>query len=271
MRGASAKTLTSVLATVDELVAGGAEAHLLGNQLFEVVSILDQQPALRRILTDPSIEDERKAELARSIFGAQVTQATTDAIIAAVTGRWSSSRELADGLEEAGVAAHVAGADKSGKLDDLEDDLFRFGRIVAGDAELRGVLTDRTVPDDAKTALLDNLIKTKSSASGKALIGQAVAARAGRFEPTLARFGDLAAARRERLMATVRVAYTLDDSEKERLAAALGRQYGRDVHLNVVVDPAVIGGISVEIGEEIIDGTVSSQLEDARRRISGRP
>lgn len=281
MRGASAKTLVGVLSRVDKVVGGGADAAELGSELFEVVTVLDQQPALRRVLTDPSLEADRKADLARSIFGSQLSDSTIDIVRAAVGGRWSSARDLVDGLEEAGVAAHVAGADDAGKLDDLEDDLFRFGRIVAGDAELRGVLTDRSIPQDAKVGLLDNLLKTesglldklrrtnKSSESGKALIIQAVAARTGRFEPTLTRFGELAAARRKRMLATVRVAYALDNADRERLAAALERQYGQEVHLNVVVDPSVIGGISVEIGEDVIDGTVASRLEDARRQIGG--
>lgn len=269
MRGSSGKTLATVLSAVDEHVQDGAEAHLLGNQLFQVVGVLDKQPALRRVLTDPSLEEDRKAELATSIFGSQVTASTAEVIGTAVKGRWSAARDLADALEQAGVAAHVAGADKEGKLDDLEDDLFRFGRIVAANSELRGVLTDRSVPLEGRAGLLDSLLGTKSTASGRALIGQAVAARSGRFEPTLAEIGELAAERRKRVLATVRVAYELADDEKERLAAALGRQYGREVHLNVVVDPGVIGGISVEIGDEVIDGTVSSRLEDARRRIGG--
>ena len=70
-------------------------------------------------------------------------------------------------------------------------------------------------------------------------------------------------------VATVRVARPLPDAEVDRLAAALTAQYGRPVHLNLLVDPSVLGGIRVEIGDDVIDGTVSSRLDDARRRLVG--
>ena len=53
------------------------------------------------------------------------------------------------------------------------------------------------------------------------------------------------------------------------MSGVLARQYDRPVHLNVVVDPEVIGGIRVEIGDDVIDGTVSSRLDEARRRLAG--
>ncbi|MGB9012903.1 MAG: F0F1 ATP synthase subunit delta, partial [Aeromicrobium sp.] len=75
--------------------------------------------------------------------------------------------------------------------------------------------------------------------------------------------------RRNRLLAEVRVAYELADAEKERLAAALTTKYGRDVHLNIVVDTSIVGGISVSVGDEIVDGTMSTRLEAARRQLAG--
>jgi F-type H+-transporting ATPase subunit delta len=82
-------------------------------------------------------------------------------------------------------------------------------------------------------------------------------------------FSKIAADRRERFVATVRSAAPLSESDRSRLAAALERQYGRPVHLNVVVDPDVLGGLRVEVGEEVIDGTVANKLDDARRRLEG--
>jgi F-type H+-transporting ATPase subunit delta len=71
------------------------------------------------------------------------------------------------------------------------------------------------------------------------------------------------------VVATVRVARPLDKADQKRLAEVLGQQYSTTVHLNVVVDPDVLGGIRVEIGDEVIDGTIASRLDDARRRLAG--
>lgn len=266
MRGISAKSLAAVLEAVNADKGTDAE---LGDELFSVVGVLDGAPALRRILTDPSTEDQAKAALAKKVFGGKVGDGTLKVITVAVQSRWSSGRDLADGLEIAGVTAHVAAADKAGELEALETELFDFNRVVAGDSELRQVITDRTVPTGPKAELVAKLLDGKVAKATAALAKQAVAARTGSFDKALSAFADTAAARRNRLLAEVRVAYPIGDGEKQRLAAALAAKYGREVHLNTIVDPDVVGGISVAIGDEIVDGTVSSRLEDARRRIAG--
>jgi len=266
MRGVSAKSLVKVLEAVD---TEKGDPSKLGDELFDVVGVLDGAPALRRILTDPSTEDQAKAQLATKVFGGKVSDGTLKVITVAVQSRWSSGRDLADGLEIAGVTAHVAAADKAGELDALENELFDLNRAILGDPELRQVITDRTVPTALKAKLIGNLIDGKVSKATAALAKQAVAARTGSFDKALAAFADTAAARRNRLLAQVRVAYPMGDDEKQRLAAALAAKYGREVHINTIVDPEVVGGISVAVGDEIVDGTVSSRLEDARRRIAG--
>ncbi|KRC64379.1 hypothetical protein ASE12_06120 [Aeromicrobium sp. Root236] len=266
MRGISAKSLVEVLAAVD---AAKGKAGDLGAELFGVVSTLDGAPALRRVLTDPSTEAEAKVGLAKQVFGGQVSADTLAVLNAAVSGRWASMRDLTDGLETAGVAAEVAAADAAGELDALETELFEVERIVRSDADLRQVVSDRGIPADAKGALLASILEGKVTGATLALATQAAAARTGSFEKVLSTFGDTVAARRSRLLAEVRVAYELADAEKTRLAKALAKKYGRDVHLNIVVDPSVVGGIAVSVGDEVVDGTMSTRLEVARRRLAG--
>lgn len=269
MRGVSARSLTTVLETVDQEVAGGADGTRLGDELFSVVALLDAEVGLRRILTDPSTETAAQEGLARTLLGDRVSPPTLKVVASAIGCRWSSARNLPDALERAGVAAHVAHAERIGELDALEDELFRFGRVVAAESELRRVVGDRTAPAAPKQQVVERLLAGKTTAATLALVKQAVVAREKSFESTLDEFGGLAAARRRRLVATVRAAYTLDHAERDRLAAALGRKYGQEVHVNVIVDEGVLGGLSVEIGDEIIDGTVASRLSDARRRMAG--
>lgn len=266
MRGISAKSLADVLAAVD---AAQGDADAIGTELFGVVRILDGSPQLRRTLADPAIESGAQDGLARTVFGDRIGPGALSVVTVAASSRWSSGRDMSDALETAGVLAHVIAADQAGSLDALEDQLFGFGRIVAEDSELRQVITDRTIDADAKDTLIGRLLDTKVSASVEALAKQAATARTGSFEKRLVAFSDIVAARRNRTPAVVRVAYELGDDEKARLTAALSAKYGRDVHLNIIVDPDVVGGISVAVGDQVSDGTVSSRLEDARRRIAG--
>ncbi|EFQ83021.1 ATP synthase F1, delta subunit [Aeromicrobium marinum DSM 15272] len=266
MRGISAKSLADVLAAVDAATGSTGD---LGAELFGAVAVLDGAPALRRVLTDPSTEDEAKAGLAAQVFGGKVGADAVAVIETAARGRWGSSRDLTDGLETAGVSALVAAADAAGELDALETELFEVGRLVRSDAELRQVVSDRSVATDAKATLLASLVGGKVTGPTLALATQAAAARTGSFERAIAAFGETVAARRHRLLAEVRVAAELGATETDRLARALAAKYGREVHLNIIVDPSVLGGIAVSVGDESVDGSMSTRLENARRRLAG--
>lgn len=266
MRGISARSLDEVLSAVNAVQNPSVE---LGAELFDVVAVLDREPALRRVLTDPSTEAAAKSLLAKQVFGGQLSADALSVLETAAGGRWASGRDLTDGIETAGVTAVVATADAAGELDAVETELFEVGGLVRSDAELRQVVSDRALPAAAKGELLSTLLRGKVTATTLALAVQASVARTGSFEKALAAFGDTAAARRSRLLAEVRVAYDLDDTEKGRLASALGKKYGRDVHLNIVVDPTVIGGLTVSVADEVVDGSMSTRLEVARRRLAG--
>jgi F-type H+-transporting ATPase subunit delta len=91
----------------------------------------------------------------------------------------------------------------------------------------------------------------------------------GTVEAALQEYLDLAAEALQEAVATVHTARELSAEEQQRLTAALGKQYAKDVQLHVVVDPELVGGLRVEIGDDVIDGTVASRLDDARRRMAG--
>lgn len=266
MRGTSATSLDAVLEATKAQAPGAPE---LGDELFAVVAVLDSTRSLRRVLTDPSVGPEPKVRLATTVFGSELSDAAQSVVDEAVSGRWSAGRDLADAIEAAGVTAYVAAADAAGESDRVQDELFAFSHLVTGDHELRAVLTDRTYPSEAKATLVRELLDGKASAAGRALAAQAVIARSGNYERTIKSFAKIAADFRSRLVATVRVAAPLSEDLGRRLAASLASKYGHDVHLNVHVDPTVVGGISVTIGDDTIDGSISSRLADARRRIAG--
>jgi len=265
MRGISAVTLEEVLAAVD----GSATSSNIGDELFAVTGLLDSTPSLRRVLTDPATEPDARAGLVTEVLGDKVSADTLAALVVAVKGRWSAGRDLTDGLEIAGVAAHVAAADKDGQLEAMESELFEVGRIIDADRELRRTLTDRATSAAAKATLIDTIFDGKVTPPTVALVRQAAAARTASFDRVLSTFADEVAARRSRLLAEVRSTYELSEDELSRIAAALSKRYDRDFHLNTVIDPDVVGGIRVSVGGDVIDGSISSRLEDARRLLAG--
>jgi F-type H+-transporting ATPase subunit delta len=251
MRGVSAETREAVLAVVDRQVSDGADAAELGDDLFAVVGVLDAQPALRRMLTNPSSSSDAKNGLVARLFDGKIGAPAFEA------------------LEDAGVEAHLAGAERSGDLESAEDELFRFSRVVHGNPALRAALSDRTMSVARKRELVGALLEKRALSATVSLVKQAVAARRRAFELTLEDYVEVAAARRNQLVATVRAAYDLDLDQRERLATALQGLYGKPVHINVVVEPSLLGGATIEVGGEVIDSSVSGRLEQARRKMAG--
>lgn len=245
-------------------------ATTLGEELFAVARLLDSRASLRRALTDPSREGEAKAQLIQRLLRDQVSEPTLDLVSGLVRARWSSARDLADACEHLGATALVVSAEREGRLDAVEDELFRFGRIVAGNPDLRAVLSDRSVPASNKDDLVVRLLDRKVAPQTLRLASQAVAhPRGRRLEAALEAYAQVAAERRERLVADVVAAVPLTQEQRERLEVALVRLYGHQVQLNVDVDPAVIGGLRLQVGDEVIDSTVLTRLADARRRLAG--
>ncbi len=263
--------MTEVEERLEPLVGDPRAATELGNELFAAAGVLATQSALRRALGDPSRPEQARADLATALFGGKVSDATAGLIAAVAAARWSAPGDLTDAVEQLAAEAIVAAAEHEGRLDDLEDELFRFGRVVASEPDLRIALTNPFLPASAKRDLLDNMLAAKVTPEALRLITEAAVNPLGRsLDVSLDEYARLAARRRERLVAEVHVAVPLTDRQRGRLAAALGTAYGHQVHLNVVLDPKVTGGMTVRIGDDLIDGSVATRLAEAGRRLVAR-
>lgn len=270
MQGTSRGSLAAGQERLEALLsAPGTDRAAVADALFAVTGLLDSNASLRRALTDPSRDGEAKVGLAGRLLDGKIDGGVVDLVSGLARSRWAQSRDLGDALELMAVTSVIASAQDSGDLDRVEDELFRFRRTVDGDVDLRSALTDRTASGERKAALVSQLLEGKVAPVTLRLARQAVlAARGLRFDAVLEEYGELAAKRREQLVAHVVVALPLEEAHRERLTQALSRQYGKPIHLNVDVDPEVLGGVRVEIGDEIIDGTIARRLDDARRRIT---
>jgi F-type H+-transporting ATPase subunit delta len=269
VRGASRASLAESRDRLAAALTDGADAGQLGDELFSVARLLDGEPGLRRMLSDPSRESGAKTGLVAALLAGKISAATIEQVSGLVSGHWSAPGDLADAAEQLAVLAIAAEAENAGALDELEDELFRFGRVVDAEPDLRVALSNPFVTAEPKQQLLDTLLAGKITQPSLRLITQAAFHPRGRsLEASLAQYARLVAERRERLVAEVHVAIDLSDDLRGRLAAALAAAYGHDVHLNVVIDPQVIGGMSVRIGDELIDGSMASRLAELRRRLA---
>jgi F-type H+-transporting ATPase subunit delta len=163
----------------------------------------------------------------------------------------------------AGALFEVARAE--GNLDEVEDELFRFARNLEGSDALRNALTDDMVPADKRQAIVEDLLGGKASPTTTQLVSFVVGSGRGRDLPAIiGKLVERAAGEKQRAVAEVRSAIPLDDDQKHRLAAALANATGKQVEVKVVVDPSVLGGIVATVGDQVIDGSVRTKLDQLK-------
>lgn len=274
MMGASREALAAARERLDALVDNtGVDVAALAGELASVTALLDREVSLRRVLTDPAQAGEAKAELAGRLLTGQVGGECVDLVSGMVRSRWSASRDLVDAVEQLADTTDLVAAERQGTLDSVEDELFRFGRIVATSPELRGALgakDDSPAAKAARSELVHRLLGGRAQDVTERLVVRLVENPRGRsLEAGLEALSALAAERRGRSVAMVTSAVPLTDAQRQRLGDVLARLYGRPVQLNLDVDPTVLGGISVRIGDEVINGTVSDRLDEVVRRMAG--
>lgn len=274
MQGASRDALAGLrdaLTRSVESTADAAALQRLSEDLFAVVSLLAGTGSLRRTISDPALDADAKVGLVDRLLAGKLGDAGLDLVRQTARSRWAEPRDVVDALEAIAVEAALSQAEQDNQLDEVEDQLFRFERIVNGEPDLRTALTDRNLPADRKQALLARLLDGKVAPVTKALVERAVLSPRGRtLERVLDEFLRLAAQRRSRLVARVTTAVPLSDDQQSRLADALAREFGGEVRLQVVIDASLLGGLTVRVGDELIDASVLRQLDTAHRKLTGR-
>ncbi|MEV4315828.1 F0F1 ATP synthase subunit delta [Actinocrispum sp. NPDC049592] len=270
LHAASREALASAELKLLDLAESGATLDTVGDELFGVVGLLTREAGLRRPLADSSAEPERRADLVRRLLSGKLSDDTVGLLVSVVSARWSNPRELVDGVESLGRTALLVAAERAGTLDTVEDELFRLGRIVAADGELERLLSDSAAPAEAKLSLLRSLTAAKVDPTTEKLAEALVSyPRGRRAVEGLEELADLAAKRRERSVAHVTSVVALSEQQQDRLAATLTRIYARPIALHIEVDPDLLGGMVIKVGDEIIDGSAAGRLDAIRRRLAG--
>ena len=266
MRGASGESLAAARESLAALTSvPTTDVTALSDDLAAIAALLGSEISLRRLLTDPARSGEQRAAIVTELLTGKVGGAAVDLVAGVVRSRWSQPRDLAEAIDELSVEAELALAERAGSLDAVEDDLFRFGRILAAEPELASGLSER-IPAQQRTGLVDSLLAGKANPSALRLIHRVVASPRGTSVlDGVDRLGSIAATHRERITALVTAVVPLTEAQRSRLIEILSRGYGKQIRLNVELDPELIGGMTIRIGDDIIDGSLVTRLAEASR------
>ena len=270
--GSSRNSLAATRALLDKSLSGlsGEAAAALSSDLFVVVNVLGQNVSLRRAITDPARSAEDKGELLKQLFGSKISETAQSIAISAAVNRWSSPSDLLISMEQIAIQAEAGAANARGHLDQLEDELFTFSRILVSNQDLRNALNGNSDAVTEKRALVNQVLKSASS-SARALVGQIVNGLWGRnIETALADILHATAEHRNLVVAKVSSAIDLTTEQKNKLATVLSKQIGQAVRINVETNPKVVGGVSIRFRDELIDGTVISRMAEASQALAGK-
>ncbi len=260
----SSGKLLAQAATLDDLGLG-----TLGDDLVGVGGLLHREPALRRTLSEATTAVDRRADLMSSLLSGKVGRPAATIVDFVLRQAWATGRDLAEAFVQLGRTAMFLRAERAGELDEVEDQLFRFGRIVDSSPGLSVILDDPMTTGEGRAALVGRLLGGRAHQLTTDLLVQlALDPGARMFSHGVGQIVVQAAERKDKIVATVESATSLTIEQTSRLTAALARIYGRPVSVHVMVEPTLSGGIRVRVGDEVIDGSVAGRLAELRRRMA---
>ncbi len=247
-------------------VPGGTTDLATGESLFGAGRVIGSSSQLLSALGDAAADAAAKVTLVRAVFSTSVTPRALDLLAAAVSERWSSHDDLLAGIEELGLRATALSspADLS-----VESELFAFGNTVSSDAGLELALSSKLGRPAAKVELVDTLLTGKVSGQTLAIVRHLMQQPRGRRIGELLRHAaSVVADQAGTSIATITSASVLTPAQLDRLTKNLSIRNGRALTINQVVDKALVGGVRVQIGDLVIDGSIATRLADLRLQLA---
>ena len=268
--GSSRQSLAALRVALDNSLKGvsAGDASAISSDLFKALVAIDSSTGLRRALTDSSRDSSSKSDLISDLFKKSLGGPALGLLANATALRWSAPSGIADAIEQIAVEAEATAANLSNSLDQVQSEIFTFSKLLIENPDLRTALSERSQSAEAKQALIKSILGSKFSASTNSLLAHSVESRRARsIEKTIAAYSHAVTARRNRVNAHIKSSIALSDGQAKKLADSLTKQIGQPVHLNIEIDPSVLGGISIRFGDEVIDGTISNRLAEASRAL----
>ena len=272
LRAASRESLAALVAKFDEVAAdlGPDQLSSVADDLASVAKLLTRESVLTRHLADPADDPTPKLGLLETLLEGKVGDTSLEVLKAAVSGRWSSDANLVDAVEHVARLALLVRAEREEVAGDVEEQLFRFSRILDTQPGLATLLSDYSAPTEGRIKLLRDVLDSGSgvNATTVQLLSQTVELLRGeRADDAVLDLAELAVARRGEVVAHVSAAADLSDAQRTRLTEVLTRIYGHPVSLQLHINPELLGGLNIAVGDEVINGTLSSKLAAAETKL----
>ena len=264
MGSATREALTETRAALASL---GRPALPVAEDLLAAGRVIGSTSQLRTVLTDTEADVAQKRALVEAVFGRRISPEAASLLVSAASNRWSSASDFLSGIEELGIRL---AAETAGDGVDIDAELFSFERTVASDSELELALGSKLGSPEAKAAVVDRLLGGVASPATLAIVRHLVQdPRGRRIGEMLRNAASIVADQRGFDVATVTTAVPLTADQLARLEQGLSAQAGRRIRFDTIVDPAVLGGVRVQIGDDVIDGSVASRLGALRQKLAG--
>ncbi|WP_150308444.1 F0F1 ATP synthase subunit delta [Planctomonas psychrotolerans] len=236
------------------------------DQIFFAGRVIGSSAQLQNILSDSGVDASEKSHVLQNVFADRLDAPARSLLESAVALRWSSQEDLLAGIEELGLRASAISAPDDVNI---EAELFSFGTAVTSNPELELAVGSKRGSDISKTVLVYSLLENASPQT-RLIVGHLVKQPRGRRIGELLRHAATVVADESNLaVATVTAARPIGEAQLERLRDSLAKRYGRKIKVNQVLDPDVIGGLRVQIADDVIDGSVATKINDLRLQLAG--
>ena len=245
------------------------DAWRIGNELFTITKVLDDSIQLERALTDPSRPVADKVAVLKELLGDNAHPMTMEIMTDLVSRRWSRARDIANAVEDFGVDAMMYYADATDATLQVSIELSELHSALLNLPVVRAKLYDYQATSEARVKLFREVFsgKTLNKVTMRLAEHATCNLRRRRYLETIQWLINKFSRHMGESMVTVTTATPLKKEQIKRLVEVYSAKVGRQVHINSVVDPTVLGGMRIQVGDEVTDNTVVAQLQNLHRKV----